>query len=229
MAFAQNNFESNLLDNENISKKMIFGNELLIEPNSISDTLNKSKVHYSFSIGTFIPTNNAKLIGIKPTFGGSFGLKHKQMSYDLSFDVRFGKTKNEYQLANGNMTDHYLGGYVGIDVARDIWTNNKSQILIFGGVGLDVFEIVPGVYRDPTFLEEILFGDDRITIEESKNIFSPNFNFGIMYRFYYNKKNYFGIRYKYNVVNYNSNKIFTDVTGNYHSITINFGFFIKDN
>jgi hypothetical protein len=229
MAFAQNSFESNMITNENTPEKMTFKNELFIKPNSINnDTINRTKVHYSFSIGTFIPTNNAKLIGIKPSFGGSFGLTHKQMTYDLSFDVRFGKTKNEYQLANGNITDHYLGGYVGIDIARDIWTNNKSQILIIGGVGLDVFEIVPGVYREPTFLEEILFGDDRITIEESKNIFSPNFNFGLMYRFYYNKKNYFGIRYKYNIVNYNSNKIFTDVTGNYHSITISFGGFIKN-
>ena len=195
---------------------------------SFNDSITKSTFHWDVSFGTFIPTNNAKLLGVKPTFGFSFGLTHERMTYDLTVDVRFGKTKNEYQLADGSVTDHYLGGYAGIDILGDIWSNNKNQILLLGGIGVDIFEIVPGEYRDPTFWETIFLGDDRITIEESTNIFSFNINFGLMYRFYYNRKNYLGIRYKYNIVNYNSNKIHTDVTGDFHSITLNFGGFIRN-
>ena len=195
---------------------------------SFNDSITKSTFHWDVSFGTFIPTNNAKLLGVKPTFGFSFGLTHERMTYDLTVDVRFGKTKHKYQLADGAITDHYFGGYVGIDILGDIWSNNKNQILLLGGIGVDIFEIEPGIYDDPTFLETLFFGYQSITIEEATNIYSPNFNFGLMYRFYYNKKNYFGIRYKFNFVNYNSNKIHTDVTGNFHSITLNFGGFIRN-
>jgi len=52
MAFAQNDFESNMITNENTLEKMTFKNELFIKPNSINnDTINRTKVHYSFSIG----------------------------------------------------------------------------------------------------------------------------------------------------------------------------------
>ncbi|WP_370477248.1 hypothetical protein [Tamlana flava] len=221
MGFAQFFSKEKLTNNEDFEVK---AQEL--EP--FNDSIKRTKVHWDLAIGTFIPTKNANLIGVKPTFGGSVGLIHKQMTYDLTFDVRFTNTKMEYQLADGTMTNHYLGGYVGIDILRDIWTHNKNQILLLGGIGLDMFEIVPGEYRDPTFLETLLFGDDRVTIEESTNIFSSNINIGLMYRFYYNRKNYFGIRYKYNIVNYNSRKILTDVTGNFHSITLSFGGGILD-
>ncbi|MEQ3796445.1 hypothetical protein AAFP94_14750 [Flavobacteriaceae bacterium MJ-SS4] len=233
LGFVQNDFENGVVVNENTLEIITFKDELFIEQSksetklrelkSINDTIKKRKVHYDVSLGIFMPTNQVKLIGVKPTFGFSFGLIHKRMIYDLTIDVRFGKTSSEYQLADGTSTDHYLGGYAGIDILRDIWSNNKNQILILGGLGLDVFEIEPGVYRDPNWWETLFFGEDRITIDQPTNIFSPNINFGLMYRFYYNKKNYFGIRYKFNLVDYNSKKIFTDITGNFHSITINFG------
>lgn len=237
MSFAQYDIENSITTNEISLKRMTFNEELFTEPKSetnlqelksFNDSIKKTIFHWDVSIGTFIPTNKAKFLGVKPTFGASVGFIHKRMTYDFTFDIRFGKTKNKYQLADGSITDHYFGGYVGIDVLRDIWNNNKNQILLLGGIGLDVFEIEPGVYDDPTFLETLLFGYQTITIEEATNIYSPNINFGLMYRFYFNNKNYFGIRYKYNIVDYNSRKIHTDVTGNFHSITLNFGGFIKD-
>lgn len=205
LGFAQNDFENGIVFNENTLVRNPFKYDLHTlklksdtksqELKSTNDSIRKTFVHWDLSIGTFIPTNKAKLIGVKPTFGASFGLIYKRMTYDLTLDFRFGNTKNEYQLANTDMTDHYFGGYAGIDILRDIWSNKKNQILIGAGVGLDVFEIVPGEYkyRDPSFWEILLFGYDSYdtittTIKDPKNIFTPNFNFGLMYRFYYNTK-----------------------------------------
>ena len=36
-------------------------------------------------------------------------------------------------------------------------------------------------------------------------------------------KQYIGISYQYKIVNYNSDKIVDDLTGNFHSIAISFG------
>jgi len=243
LGFVQNDLEKGLAFNEKtlgkIPHKYDFYTEQLQsgttfqELKSTNDSIEKSYIHWDVSMGTFIPTNKAKLIGVKPTIGASFGLIYKRMTYDFTLDIRFGSTKNEYQLATTDMTDHYLGGYAGIDLLRDIWSNKKNQMLIGAGVGVDVFEIVPGeyAYRDQSFWEILLFGydtDNTITIKESKNIYTANFNFGLMYRFYYNKKNYLGIRYRYNIVNYNSRKVLTELTGNFHAITLSFGGGILD-
>ncbi|MDX1702101.1 MAG: hypothetical protein R3250_15860, partial [Melioribacteraceae bacterium] len=93
---------------------------------------------------------------------------------------------------------------------------------------LDLFEIEPAEYRDPSFLESILFGYEEIQTKDSSNIFSLNLNFGLIFRFYNKKKNYYALRYRYNFVDYNSSKILTDMTGNFHSITFSFGGISKD-
>ena len=221
MGFAQLFLEGENMNNKNFDTKTQ-------ELKSFNDSIKKSFVHWDVSFGAFIPTNNAKLLGVKPTFGASVGLIHKRMTYDFTFDIRFVNTNNEYQLANGDMSNHYFGGYVGIEVLRDIWSNNKNQFLILGGIGLDMFEIKSGVYRNPKWWEILFFNEETVTVKDPVTIFSPNINFGAMYRYYYKGKNYFGIKYKYNIVNYNSRKILTDVTGNFHSITLSFGGGILD-
>ena len=194
----------------------------------VNDTIRSSFMHYDIYIGTFIPTQKAELIGAKPLIGLSIGVNKNRMTYDLTLEIRFGKTNEEYQLANTKMTDHYLGGYAGIDIMGEISNAKKSQFLLFGGAGLDLFEIEPAEYRDPTFLEYLFLGNEMITTKRSRNIVSPNFNFGVIYRIYLNEESYLGIRYRYNFVDYNSKKILTDVTGNFHSITLSYGGFSKE-
>ncbi len=199
------------------------------DSNAINNTIKKAYYgHADVFIGTFMPNQKAKLIGVKPAVGLSIGLQYERMTYDLTMELRFGKTKNKYQLANSDMTNHYFGGYFGIEIMRDIWTNKKNQILLFGGTGVDLFVIVPAEYRNPNFLEYILFEDDEILIKEDRSIYSANFNFGLMYRFYHKEKNYFGVKYRYNFVDYNSDKILTDITGNYHSVMLSFGYVSKN-
>ena len=191
--------------------------------NTINDSIKKVFVHYDVFIGTFIPTQEAKLIGVKPALGASFGVHYGRMTYNLTVEGRFGKTKDPYELSNLDMTDHHSSGYFGVDILRDIWTKNKHQVLLLTGGGVDVFQFVPPKYRDQSLLEDIIFGEDYTLITDSREMVSYNFNFGLMYRFYHKDKSYFGLKYRYNFVDYNSKKILTDLTGNYHTITISFG------
>ncbi|MBT8258761.1 MAG: hypothetical protein KJO49_09845 [Bacteroidia bacterium] len=238
MGIPQNDFNSGIRSNNRTSERFLFDDVLLADQAefklrysdslAINDSIKKTIFHYDFFIGTFIPTQKLELLGVKPAVGVSFGINSERMTYDLTLEMRFGKTKNSYELANLEMTNNYFGGYLGIDVMRDIWTGKKNQVLFFVGGGADLFEIEPGDYRDPNFVEYILFGEDQIQTKSSRNIFSHNFNFGLTFRFFNKKKNYYAIRYRYNMVDYNSNKIRTDVTGNYHSITLSFGGISKE-
>ena len=184
--------------------------------------------HYDIYAGAFVPTHEMKLIGTKPLLGLSFGINNQKMTYDLTLEFRFGKSKEEYQLSNGLVTDNYVGGYLGVDMLREIAGNEKSTLLVLGGVGLDLFEIEPAEYRDPTTLEYIFLGDEEILTKRSRNIFSYNLNLGAMYRIRLKANTYLGWRYRYNIVNYNSRKINTDVSGNFHTITLSFGGFTRD-
>ena len=238
MGFTQNAFNSDLRSNKNTSERFSLNDDFLFDQtdlkfkitdgNAINDTIRKPHFHYDVFIGTFIPTQKAKLIGVKPVLGASFGINTGVTTYDLTAEIRFGKTKDSYELANSDRTDHYSGAYFGIDILRETWTIKNNQILLFGGAGLDLFEIEPAEYSDPSFLEFILFGDEEIQTKDSRNIFSLNLNFGVIFRFYNKKKNYYAIRYRYNFVDYNSSKILTDMTGNFHSITFSFGGISKD-
>ena len=243
IGFAQEEHFKGMVSNYNVSERIPTTGDLFFNTSSrasqslqgkaVKDSIKRTILHVDLGLGSFIPTNKAKLIGPKPTFIISFGIIQNQMTYDLTIATRFGRTKEEYQPINSDMTDHYLGGYIGIDILRDIWSNNRNQLLLTGGFGMDLFEFEPATYtyRDSSFLEVLLLNyetSERIVDKESKNIFSPNINFGLMYRYYLSRKNYLGVRYRYNIVDYNSRKIITDLTGNFHSVTIHFGWKFLD-
>lgn len=166
--------------------------------------------HFNISLGLTIPTSNAELLGIHPTFGVSSGIKHARITYNLSMDFRFGPTKETYQVIKISDTissNYYFGAYIGFDGSFDIFRLKKNELLLLAGIGIDGF--------DTEFKSS---NTDPIV-----SVFSPNFNTGLQYRWYYNGKNYLGIQYKYNIVNYNSKHIMNDLTGNFHSVAISFG------
>jgi hypothetical protein len=165
--------------------------------------------HFDISLGAFVPTSNADLLGVHPTLGFSGGIKFKKITYDLTIDMRFGSTKNEYTVLRPDTftTDYFFGAYFGIDLSYDLLRYKRSELLLLAGVGMDGFDT------------EFTNSDTRRAV----SVFSGNLNGGLMYRCYYNDKNYIGISYQYNLVDYNSDKIVDDLTGNFHSIAISFG------
>ncbi len=166
------------------------------------------EANIGFMSGVMIPSGNLlEYIGVKPQFGVQFGYKVNKVQYDLSILLRSGNTRKEYQIiyqGEPKITDHYLGGYVGLDLAYELSRKKRSEFDLVGGIAYDGFDVVEGNTE-----KEI----------KGKSLNSLNLNFGLGYRFCGKKFNYLGIQAKYNFVNY-KNSGGTDFGGNYISLVL---------
>ena len=166
------------------------------------------EANIGFMSGVMIPSGNLlEYIGVKPQFGLQFGYKVNKVQYDLSILIRSGNSRKEYQIIYEGVpkiTDHYLGGYVGLDLAYELSRKKRSEFDLVGGIAYDGFDVVEG---------------DTEKDIKSKSLNSLNLNFGLGYRFCGKKFNYLGIQTKYNFVNY-KNDGGTDFGGNYISIIL---------
>ena len=166
------------------------------------------EANIGFMSGVMIPSGNLlEYIGVKPQFGLQFGYKVNKVQYDLSILIRSGNSRKEYQIiyeGEPKKTDHYLGGYVGLDLAYELSRKKRSEFDLVGGIAYDGFDVVEG---------------DTEKDIKSKSLNSLNLNFGLGYRFCGKKFNYLGIQTKYNFVNY-KNAGGTDFGGNYISIIL---------
>jgi hypothetical protein len=169
--------------------------------------------NFGFMTGLMLPYGNLNdVVGVKPVFGFQFGMKRNKLQYDITMLLRSGKTKQEYLInyqGEPKMTDYYFGGYVGLDVDCELWKNKKREFDFLTGIAYDGFDAVEGN------TEKNIKG---------KSINSLNLNFGLGYRFYGKRFNYWGVQTRYNFVNYN-NEQGTDLSGDYISVIVSFNFF----
>lgn len=169
--------------------------------------------HLSLFTGAFIPQSNLnEFIGAKAIIGFQLGAKVNKMQYDLGFALRGGEAKQAYQVVYEgqlvNTTDHF-SGYIGLDFARELTNNYKTELDFLWGIGVDVMDVIRG---------------DTDEYDDSKTLTSYNFNLGFGYRFYLKNMNYIGLHAKYNLVNYR-NKGGTNLGGNYISIGLSYDLF----
>lgn len=182
--------------------------------NQIAEASTPIQVHLFLSTGLFIPTKNiASIIGIHPEIGFGLGVKNKHFTYDFSMNFRFLNTKEEYQVLKSDtlVSDYFFGGQIGLLVHYEVFRNQKNEISILTGLSVDGFDTEWGTPQE-----------DIVTI------LSANINGGIMYKRYLTPTSYVGLSYSYNLVNYNSPKIVEDLSGNYNSIIVTYGFFKND-
>lgn len=179
----------------------------------VKKTKKMAEGNFGLMTGVMLPSGNLnEIVGVKPVFGFQLGMKQNKLQYDLTMLLRGGKTKQEYLImfeGEPKMTDYYFGGYVGLDLAYELWKNKNREFDILTGIAFDGFDAVES---------------DTEKDIEGKSINSLNVNFGLGYRFYGKKLNYWGIQTKYNIVNYN-NKQGTDFSGDYISIIVSYNFF----
>jgi len=176
----------------------------------------KNDLNLSFFTGIWIPSGNAKLLGNHPILGMQVGAHVQKMTYNLTLAFRLLKSKNEYTiLRDGNIetTDRFFGGYIGIDIERELLKFGKNEFDILAGFGYDGFASVL------TNTE-----DDNPDNDVGHSINSVNTNFGVGYRHYRSNKSYFGLQGKYNVVNY-INTGGTNLSGDIITISLFFGGF----
>jgi hypothetical protein len=160
----------------------------------------------------WMPTQGASILGQHPGIGVQLGIKHKKTMVDLTGILRFGKARNEYEVYAQNQvmkTRHFLGGYLGIDVGRELWRNRWWELDLVGGVAYDGFEAIA---------EDVDAGIN------SKSINSLNINLGVGLRYYYKGGGqYLSLQPRINAVNY-ANKAGSDLSGNTVSLRLIWGF-----
>ena len=174
---------------------------------AVKKYVNLPEYHISWITGVWIPTGQLSKIGVHPELGFQVGMKHKRMNYDLTMAFKFIKSPNDYYAMRNDvmeLTNHFFGGYIGLDVGWDIYVKDGHEIQVTGGVAFDGFDV---------------FKEDKKNDLKAVSTSSYNFNAGIGYRYYFTDSFYLGIRAKYNVVDYTLNNII-DFTGN--PITIQF-------
>lgn len=169
--------------------------------------------HYDFLLGAWIPQNNLQILGSHPFLGIRGGIKYKNLIVDATLGFKFGKSLNVYQVQENDSiwdTDHFFGGYIGLDAAIEIFTIQRSSIDLIGGIAYDGFDALK--VKDKNSNDDI-----------SKSINSLNLNIGLGYKYYFNKLNYIGLDVKYNFLNYKNHRG-TDLGGNAFSIHLIYGF-----
>lgn len=170
----------------------------------------KSEFHISLITGVWIPTGELKAVGIHPELGFQMGAKYKKMNYDFVLVMKFVKSPEPYYARDKNqndslvLTDHFLGGHIGVDVGRDIFVRKGHEIQITGGLAYDGFDVIES---------------DEDQDIKSSSASSYNISIGLGYRYYLTNSFYLGIRSKYNIVDYTLNGV-VDYSGN--PVTIQF-------
>ena len=81
-----------------------------------------------------------KTFGFHPIFGARIGIQIKKSMFNLVSELRFGKSKNEYEVnVNDSIitTNFYFGEYLGLEYDRLIVIKDKYDINAIAGLGYD--------------------------------------------------------------------------------------------
>jgi len=174
-------------------------------------------LHNDWMLGVWVPQGNLDILGAHPFFGYRIGVQYKKLTTDLALGFKFGKSPNIYQVYKDGIiwdTNHFFGGYIGLDAGFELFRLKKNSIDLIGGIAYDGFDS----------LNEKIEGSNNDKI--SKSINSLNLNIGLGYKFYFKKQRYnqryMGIDVKYNFVNY-KNPRGTNLDGNAFTINLIFG------
>jgi hypothetical protein len=182
----------------------------------IDKYINLPEFHWSLYSGIWIPLDNAKILGNHPLLGFEAGSKCKKFSYNISINLKFGRTANEYLIVlkdSIRKTNYFLGGYIGFDVERELLKIRNNEIEIRLGIAYDGFSTL-----------QVNTNDKNPDNDEGRSINSLNLNAGISYKHNFKNNKYIGIRGKYNFVQY-KNTGGTNLSGNTITIELVYGGF----
>lgn len=174
-----------------------------------------AQVRLEYYMGTWIPYGENDVLGIHPIVGVKIGVKKWKFILDFYFDFKFGKTSEYYYIQQKDSlykTDHFSDAALGLNFGFEVFRNLKNEVDANIKIGLDSFEAVK---------------DNKSAESESINISSPNFGFGIQYRYYLKKKGigYVGFEGMYNFLQYeNDVGVGSDLSGDAITFNISIGF-----
>jgi hypothetical protein len=164
------------------------------------------KGHLALISGLWIPTGAATLLGNHPYIGLELGSRGVRDRFNLVLSFKFIDSKQPYQIKRNDQlyeTDDFFGGFIGLDYGRKMFGNDTHLFELTVGGGLDGFD----VYHTSD--------EDKRDQMKPMSILSYNFNGGVQYSWFYNKRKdaFLGFQARYNVTNYR-NKGGTNLQGN---------------
>jgi len=172
-----------------------------------TDSIPKVGIHVSYFGGVWIPNGNLSILGNHPLVGVQFGIRTDKLLIDLTLQFKFLKSQNHFQVNHNNTsfdTDHFFGGYYGLDLGYNLINRKSNLIDLLSGVGLDGFDVL------------------KINDKVKKTINTLNLNIGIGYRRIIGSYTYIGLDIKYNFIDYD-NSDGTNLSGDAMSSLLKFG------
>lgn len=191
-------FYANIVTNplKEIKNNPLYDNTVLksVYMGEVQKILEKPDYNLNFLAGIWIPTGHASILGKHPEIGLQAGAKYHKMMYNLTLSIKFIDTPGYYTVLKDGAKDsttYFLGGYLGLNIERELLKFKKNEFGLLWGVGYDGFETL----RTDLNTSESTTG---------KTIKSLNMNFGLGYRYFYKPGKYIGFQAKYNILNYNN-------------------------
>lgn len=148
--------------------------------------------HAGIFAGIWMPTDSLEILGNHPEIGVLFGGQWSGFFFDLYTSFRFLKSANEYLYNDDDstyVTDNYFSFGIGTDFGYRLLKARNHEFQLLGGIGYENFTVVP--YDDDTETDAVIAG-------------ALNLSLGFNFRLYLKGDSYLGLRYRYNVLNYNS-------------------------
>lgn len=176
---------------------------------------NAAKLHSGLIGGTWTPRGELSILGTHPNLGFFIGGKKNKFTYDLNISFKFLNVSNGYEARRDGesspleSTNHFFGGYFGIDLAREITKWNKNEIQFLLGAGIDGFDALK---------------EDEDAGIDAASAFTYNFNFGLGYKYNLSHREYLALHLKYNIADYTLNNV-VDYTGNAITFSLVWGFY----
>jgi|GEM_PF-7071640 len=180
---------------------------------SLNAVQNQVDFHLGLAATRWMPQGNAEILGVHPGIGFLVGAKHRRYLMNFSVFSKFGDTANTYlvEREDGQIVEsrHFIGGFIGLEVSRELFRRGRNEFSLLSGIGLDGFDTLR----------------PAVTGEGGKSIFAFNLNGGFGYRFYIPpfESIYLNLQMRYHLVDYN-NSGGTDLSGNVATLRLQFGF-----
>jgi len=174
---------------------IIISNALPSEPNAESGI--------GILSGLWIPTGDAKLLGVHPVAGVNLSFRKEKISLRLELQIRFLQSRDTYSvlfLGEDKNTRAFLGGFYGIFTEYDFLQYPSTSFSLLAGIGIDN-------------INSCSINDNKYIMQDiGKSI-------GISYKYYFNNRFYIKPHLLYTFVYY-PNPNGTSLKGNTVSLLL---------
>lgn len=162
----------------------------------------------SAGAGTWIPVGSASVLGVHPELGFQVGVKKMRFLGELDFTFRFLNAKEPYNVYHHGITEvskHFFGGYVGVNLGYELLKSGRHSLDIVGGIGAEGFDCITSKDKD-----------------KNVSTFVLGLNAGLRYTYTWPKGLYCSVRPYYSYADYSKSKK-VDMAGNAIGLRLTFG------